>query len=115
MSRDKRIEEMAKLCTDKCRDCHNNECIETTKSQHCIAETLYNAGYRKASEVARETIYDFQNRLRHTFLDMCNYNDYGILNLLQIDSAIDALYDTFIAELKKKYTESEKGNADNNR
>jgi hypothetical protein len=72
------------------------------------AEKIVDAGWRKASEVAREVAYDFQNRLRHIFLDMCDYNDYGTLNLLQIDSAIEALYDTFIAELKKKYTESEK-------
>ena len=46
----KQIEEMAKICTDKCRDCHNDECRKTTKSQHCIAEALYTAGYRKQSE-----------------------------------------------------------------
>ena len=60
------------------------------------------------AEVAREVAYDFQNRLRHIFLDMCNYNDYETLNLLQIDSAIEALYDTFSPELEKKYTEGAK-------
>lgn len=65
------------------------------------------AGYRKASDVAMETIDDFQSRLRHIFLAMCNGNDYNTLNLLQIDSAIEALYDTFIADLKKKYMEGE--------
>lgn len=50
MSKEKQIEEMAKICTDKCKDCHNSECRESTKSQYCIADKLYNAGYRKQSE-----------------------------------------------------------------
>ena len=55
-------------------------------------------------EVALEAIDDFQNTLRHIFLAMCDGNDYNNLNLLQIDSAIEALFDSKIAELKKKYT-----------
>ena len=47
MSEEKQIEEMAKVCTDKCKECHNEECRKSTQSQHCIAENLYNAGYRK--------------------------------------------------------------------
>lgn len=54
MSRDKQIEEMAKICTAKCHKCHNDECRRGTKSQYCICETLYNAGYRKASDVLDE-------------------------------------------------------------
>lgn len=69
-----------------------------------IGKALAAKGYCKASEVALKTAYDFQNRLRHIFLNMCVFNDYNTLNLLQIDNAIEALYDTFIAELKKKYT-----------
>ena len=57
------------------------------------------------SEVALEAIDDFQNTLRHIFVTMCNGNDYNNLNLLQIDSVIEALFDSKIAELKKKYTE----------
>ena len=47
--KEKQIEEMAKVCTDKCKECHNEECRKSTQSQHCIAENLYNAGYRKQS------------------------------------------------------------------
>ena len=47
MSREKQIEEMAKVCTNKCKECHNEECRKSTQSQHCIAENLYNASYRK--------------------------------------------------------------------
>lgn len=73
-----------------------------------IAENLYNAGYRRASDVALETVDSFQRILRHIFLNMCDGNDYERLNLLQIDGAIEALYDSFIAELKKKYESEEK-------
>ena len=72
------------------------------------AEKIAAAGYRKASEVALEAVDDFQRSIRHIFLDMCNGNDYNTLNLLQIDNAIEALFDCKIAEYKKKYTGSEK-------
>ena len=60
MNKEKQIEEMAKICSDKCKDCHNSECRESTKSQYCIAETLYNAGYRKQREL--------------TLCDVCKFN-----------------------------------------
>ena len=60
-------------------------------------------GYRKAPEVIFEAVDDFQRTRRRIFLNMCNGNDYNTLNLLQIDSAIEALYDSYTSELKKKY------------
>ena len=111
MSRDNHIEEMARTmcnCYDSgyCK-MHGNSC-----DLKCIsgfnALGLYNAGYRKASEVAIEAIDYFQRTIRHIFLAMCGWNDYNTLNLLQIDSAIEALFDRKIAELKKKYTEGGK-------
>ena len=59
------------------------------------------------SEVALEAVYDFQSRLRGIFCAMCDGNDYNKLGLLEIDSAIERLFDTFVAELKKKYTEGQ--------
>ena len=44
MSREKQIEEMAKVIEQRC----NRDCIPSC--DECIAETLYNAGYRKQSE-----------------------------------------------------------------
>lgn len=50
MSEEKQIEEMAKITTahceldNQCGSCHWETCNE------CLAETLYNAGYRKQSE-----------------------------------------------------------------
>ena len=44
MSREKQIEEMAKVIEQRC----NRDCIPSC--DECIAQTLYNAGYRKQSE-----------------------------------------------------------------
>ena len=56
------------------------------------------------SEVILDTLYDFQSRLRNTFCSMCDYNDYGRVCLLEIDRSIEYLFNSFVAELKKKYT-----------
>ena len=51
------------------------------------AENLYNAGYRKASDVAREIFEEIENLfLKDNFRLICNRSDF--------------------AELKKKYTEN---------
>ena len=51
MSREKQIEEMAvDLCLiDGCKRLPQVECNNTTCA-HCVAEALYNAGYRKQIE-----------------------------------------------------------------
>jgi hypothetical protein len=94
MSRDKQIEEMAEaICGLKTSDgclcdggyCNHN-CSAYEKAKH-----LYNAGYRKASEVAREI---FEDIFYHT------YYSHGRLIIE---------HSTLLA-LQKKYTESEKDN-----
>lgn len=86
-----------------------SEAISTAVEQRYIEDeaklqaVLRANGWVKAEEIFAE-IDDFQRTLRHIFLDMCGGNDYNTLNLLQIDSAIEALFDSRIAELKKKYT-----------
>lgn len=106
------------MSTDKQTEIHEiakqmSEAISTEVEQRYIEDeaklqaVLIEKGWRKAIDVALEVSDDFQRRIRHIFLTMCNYNDYNKLNLLEIDGAIEALYDTFISELKKKY-ESEK-------
>ena len=103
------IEIEKELCGKPCDICKMNQeqCMP-----YRMAKKLAAKGWRNASSVAEEIfdeIDDFQRKLRHIFLNMCGGNDYNTLNLLQIDNAIEALYDIFIAELKNKY-ESEKGN-----
>ena len=111
MSRDEQIDEMAKdLCHTE--TCEINKigipCNHRCKA-HIYATRAIDKGYRKLVDVALAVTDDFQRRIRHIFLNMCNYNDYNTLNLLAIDGAIEALYDTFVAELKKKYTETTEG------
>ncbi len=57
-----------------------------------VAETLVNAGYRKASEVARE-IFDAIDEIAYHYLNDADY------------SGGDMIYD--LNELKNKYTEGE--------
>lgn len=110
--RDKQIEELTRII---CQSNKGGKCGYDGKPCDCdcgsyqLATKVYNAGYRKASDVALETVDSFQRILRHIFLNMCDGNDYERLNLLQIDGAIEALYDSFIAELKKKYESEGEG------
>ena len=108
-NKEKQIEEMAKILHE-CKSVPDEICDKHLKCAECKASRCYDAGYRKASEVAMEAVDDFQSRLRNIFLDMCEDNDYNTVNLLQIDSAIEALFESVIAELKKKYTERYKQN-----
>ena len=97
MSKEKQIiEEMAyDICksrkanwADGCRVCsHHERCIYQD-----VAYALYNAGYRKQSEVAREIFEELEK----------------ILHLRDIGENLNitALY-TDYAELKKKYTEAD--------
>lgn len=110
MSRDKQIEEMGTIIATKAFE-RAHEIDGDENLADIVATELYNAGYRKTSDIARvifEEIDNFQRKLRYIFLGMCGGNDYSKLNLLQIDNAIEALFDSHIAELKKKYTKSSK-------
>lgn len=114
MRRKKHIEELEQIkeIKEMADIIHEGDCpiiVLFYNDSLTLAENLYNAGYRKASDVALEAVDSFQRILRHIFLNMCDSNDYERLNLLQIDGAIEALYDSFIAELKKKYESEGEG------
>lgn len=69
MSRDKQIAEMAKHCCFPCDMECDGECIEGIDPSKCYgacetANALYLAGYRKASEVAREICEMLREDLR---------------------------------------------------
>ena len=68
------------LCEAKGHDCNGGDDCRCVKQ----AEALYNAGYRKASEVAEEIFAEIEEHI------MLEFNEVAY------------------AELKKKYTESEK-------
>lgn len=100
MDKDKQIEEMAELTEQHCRiDNMCGSCSWETCNE-CLSEVLYNAGYRKASDVAREVITEFANMLKcHSFYMS---DEYGEVNELVVTvKAINEIE----ADLKKKYTE----------
>lgn len=95
MSKEKQIEEMAKAMHDGCsivkatNQCRGEDCLD------CGAVTLYEKGYRKASEVAREIFVEIDN----------------ILDYLKIFNSCDDILNAIvyrITKLKKKYTEEGK-------
>ena len=86
MSRDKQIEEMAKVIEQA-----RIKATDTTNSMNYgfggwYAKELYNAGYRKAEDVAREIFEEIERLTKN----------HGITYTQKV-----------IAELKKKYTEGE--------
>lgn len=100
MNREKQIEEMAVILTDGgCTKCN---CDENGKF-NCLpmynAELLYNEGYRKQSEVAREIFDEIENKKR--FLQD-HAGNIGVVVILKD-----------IAELKKKYTERKEDKSEN--
>ena len=86
MNRDKQIEEISEILVNGCKmggceECKYNESVFPQCTLKYTADQLYNAGYRKASEV----IEDLANR------GLLNVEPWGI------------------EDLKKKYTEGDDG------
>ena len=94
MTEQEQIEEMVKTVVDReknyvigeteCKKCNLNKCdlhcnIHSEISYDC--ETLYNAGYRKAEEVRKETAKEILEIMSNIICEMygedapCNYND----------------------------------------
>ena len=67
MNKEKEIEEIADMLVAVCDDC--NECPYGKKygygacTEHQMAERIYEAGYRKADEVRKETAKEIYNSL----------------------------------------------------
>ena len=90
--RDKQIEEMTNdLCDIDCKGMKCNACDSYGCEYRMQAEALYDAGYRKASEVARE--------IAEEILDMANVHGAGVMFWHKMQKFADAL--------KKKYTEEQ--------
>ena len=99
MSRDKQIEEMAKII---CAPTANKgNCDKCGFKRHCSkfddATDLYNAGYRKASDLAEEIFAEIEATSSYS-VDECNGRQIYSTKIYTI-SALK------LAELKKKYTE----------
>ena len=111
MSREKQIKEMAKiLCTDydmgKCM-VDSFDCLEGHCSKRERIEALYNAGYRKSSEVAEEVINNALSKIQIMISAIKAQEESGIITEFNggAKTALELVIKD-IAELKKKYTEN---------
>ena len=102
IDREKQIEEIAKVICGSCPD--NKECMHCLCADWYKAESLYNAGYRKQSEVAREIFEEIDKMLM---------NQECITENQRCKEVGDWIFHDYlprrISELKKKYME-ESGN-----
>lgn len=107
MSKERQIEEIYRILLDGCNGIDCYECEGNGKKDGCLhyhnANALYNAGYRKADEVAREIIEEIELLLRIVKIPCINAE--GIVTPMQ--SGYWAIDPNDYNELKKKYTESE--------
>ena len=114
MNKEKQIEAMAKCCTYY----HAGECcVNPTDICDCdlmcevfgVFANLEMAGYRKASDVARETvkaIKDEVSKKEQYISDLYGYGGFMIATTDLEDIIRAYIFDTYEeAELKKKYTE----------
>ena len=104
MSRDKQIEEMAEII------CQNTEFDTMWNEIYDSANALYNAGYRKASEVAEEIFAEIEKEICNIKYEVSasRYTHIPVETMVEVCNWI--LQDCIpkkIAELKKKYTEGE--------
>lgn len=104
MSKEKQIEEMVTDINEVQNggwEFIGNSEYTTDVSNEDLAEYLYNVGYRKQSEnETLEAVDMFRNLIVNRFIELCNYNDYGKINLLLIGETIDRIYDDVIAKMK---------------
>lgn len=103
MNRDKQIEEMAKNVCHLDRTC--DECMTSFECKAMVyAKRFYNAGYRKASEVAEEIFAEIEEaRERWKSVYSPDHFGYGGSAYGYLESDVDHT----IYELKNKYTEGE--------
>jgi hypothetical protein len=91
--RDKQIAEMAKsICDIQCNGMKCNEC-DTCCEYRMQAIALYNAGYRKSTDVAREIFEEIDTLI--------------VRRMIPEIAWIDDRFITDIAELRKKYESEE--------
>ena len=113
MTKEKQIEEMAKIVGD-CKSVKDEICYKHLKCADCKASRCYDAGYRKASDVAMEIIADLINsvdELLKVYIEE-RAKECAIDTPLAeyLSGKIDAYSSVKfrLAELEKKYTEEGK-------
>ena len=109
MSRDKQIEEMADII-DRMEDNAYTYFDEPFANGERIAEVLYNAGYRKSTDVAEEIFAEIEERIA-TLEYQANTPRKTVKTeelRAQVNWVLHEVVPITIAELKKKYTEEGK-------
>lgn len=112
MSKEKQIEEMAKVIARRSTAFRNqNVAFMTTATK--TAESLYNADYRKATDVAEEIFKEIE-KLRLKEIHKCETlreQENEVLQRKYWEGGYNSLRQLsyWLAELKKKYTLGEKG------
>lgn len=106
MSREKQIEEMAKATMKHCKI--DNQCgsCHWTTCNECLSEVLYNAGYRKQSEV----IDEFAKRLKNYPINV-RLPCLGLETKEEIEAYVNNLFDQ-IESIVDKIAEEMKGGAE---
>ena len=103
MNKEKQIEEMAK-------DLENYTCMSEFQAE-IASRMLYNAGHRKAPEVAREIFEEIEKsvaNIKYT-VDSPRYTHIPVETMVEVCNWIlQECIPKRIAELKKKYTEEGK-------
>jgi hypothetical protein len=105
MEKEKQIEEMAKdLCrnslTEYCASgrCQNPNCLVNAKA----LETLYNAGYRKASDVAEEIFAEIEEGIKSA-VSALQFETNPIHRKVKHETYSSLM--RFVKTIEKKYTE----------
>ena len=49
-----------------------------------------------------EAVDKFRSLIMNKFIELCNYNDYGKINLLTIGETVDRIYDRCIEDMVKE-------------
>lgn len=111
MSKEKQIEGMAKILCGMKNGCDGCMWDKVHCNERNYAEEIYNAGYRKATEVAEEIFSEIEAEIDAALTSNYNFiQQHELLDALwsRVNGKIDALrgIDGFLAELRKKYTEA---------
>ena len=107
MTPENQVEEMAKVMHERCREIsEDTEGIAKLEAQgktmpDDFAEVLYNAGYRKATDVAREIFEEIDNALHHMAVE---YHNAGHPEYFAV---CEMVYHKVLRRIEKKYTEVE--------
>lgn len=115
MNESEQIEEIVDILLNACAGVKCGECSyrneHLCQNRYC-AQKVIDASYRKASEVARETIEEAIEVVRHIFDEakIRANNETNVLLRCQFsgEQIGASLVEYALTELKKKYTEGEK-------